>query len=126
MERREWLRELSCVGGASPGQQVALCAEEGEEVAGAGGLELAHALALGRVGGGAAGAQDVGLLERAGALLEHRAVGLAEGGAHQGAQGEQQQQHLRLAPWRGATGFIGEIRGCTSGSLIGCSWKNRA
>ena len=93
----------------SPGEQVALCAQEGEEVAGAGGLELAHALAFGGVGGGAAGAEDVGLLEGAGALLEHRAVGLGEGRGHQGVQGEQQQQHLGLAPWGGGTGFIAEI-----------------
>ena len=68
----------------------------------------AHLALLG-VDGGAAAAHDVGLLEGAGALLEHRAVGLGEGRGHQGVQGEQQQQHLGLAPWGGGTGFIAEI-----------------
>jgi len=61
------------------GKKVALGAKEGEEVAGAGGLKLAHRLTFGSVGGIPAVADDVGLFEGAGTRLEGSAVLLAKG-----------------------------------------------
>jgi len=56
------------------GKKVALGAEVGEEVAGAGRLKLAHRLTFSSIGGVPAVSDDVGLLEGAGTLLEDSAV----------------------------------------------------